>query len=78
VGLVFLGALVLACANFWRRGARLIGMGVGAAATLRLVLSDARAGVLVVRSRGLDFATMATVAAGMLYVAWTIDPLGTG
>lgn len=78
VGLIFLVAFVLASANFWRRGALLIGIGVGAAAILRLVLSEARAGVLVVRGRGLDFATMATVATAMLYIAWTIDPLGTG
>lgn len=78
VGLIFAAAFGLASANFWRRGALLIGIGVGAAAVLRLVLSDASAGVLVVRGRGLDFATTATVATAMLYIAWTIDPLGTG
>jgi hypothetical protein len=44
---------------------------------LRLTLTDDRAGLLVVRSRGVDFVTTATVSAAMLYVAWTIDPLGT-
>jgi hypothetical protein len=29
------------------------------------------------RSKGIDFTTMALVAAGMVYIAWTIDPLGT-
>jgi hypothetical protein len=77
VGLVFAAAFVLAGANFWRRGALLIGIGVAAAAALRLVLSDGRAGLLVLRSKKLDFATMATVAAAMLYIASTIDPLGT-
>jgi len=33
---------------------------------------------LVVRSRAVDFVTTATVAAAVLYIAWTIDPLGTG
>jgi Protein of unknown function (DUF3017) len=65
-------------ANFWRRGSLLVGVGVGVAAALRLVLSDDRAGLLVVRSRGIDFLTTATVAAAMVYIAWTIDPLGTG
>jgi len=43
-----------------------------------LVLSDERAGLLVVRGKGIDFVTTATVAAVVVYIAWTIDPLGTG
>ena len=78
VGLMFVAAFALAGANFWRRGALLIGIGVGAAAVLRLVLSEDRAGLLVVRSKGIDFATTALVAASMVYIGWTIDPLGTG
>ncbi|EUA15584.1 hypothetical protein I546_0273 [Mycobacterium kansasii 732] len=71
-------AFVLVGANFWRRGALLIGIGVGVAAALRLVLSDELAGLLVVRSKGTDFITMALVGAAMVYIASTIDPLGTG
>ncbi len=77
VVVIFASAFALAGANFWRRGALLIGIGVGAAAVLRLLLSDERAGVLVVRGRGQDCTTLATVSAAMLYIAWTIDPLGT-
>ena len=77
VVLIFVVAFSLAAANFWRRGAPLIGIGVGLAAVLRLALTDDRAGLLVVRSKGIDFATMASVAAAMVYIAWTIDPLGT-
>ena len=77
VGLIFAAAFVLAGANFWRRGSLLIGIGVGVAAILRLVLSEERAGLLVVRSKGVDFVTTATVAAAMVYIASTIDPLGT-
>ncbi len=44
----------------------------------RLVLSEERAGLLVVRSKGIDFVTTVTVAAAMVYIASTIDPLGTG
>ncbi|HVQ83280.1 MAG TPA: DUF3017 domain-containing protein [Mycobacterium sp.] len=78
VELIFVAAFVLAAANFWRRGALLIGIGVGVASLLRLVLSDERAGLLVVRGKGIDFVTTATVAAVVVYIAWTIDPLGTG
>ncbi|TGD86749.1 DUF3017 domain-containing protein [Mycolicibacterium sp. CH28] len=74
---VFLVAFVLVAAGFWRRGSLLIGIGVGAAAALRLVLTEERAGLLVVRSRSLDFATMTTVCVAMVYIASTIDPLGT-
>jgi hypothetical protein len=77
VELIFAAAFVLAAANFWRRGALLIGIGVGVAAILRVVLSDERAGLLVVRGKGTDFVTTATVAAAMVYIASTIDPLGT-
>ncbi|CCK65563.1 DUF3017 domain-containing protein [Mycobacterium canetti] len=78
VGSIFAVAFVLAGANFWRRGALLIGIGVGVAAVLRLVLSEERAGLLVVRSKGIDFVTTVAVAAAMVYIASTIDPLGTG
>lgn len=77
VVVIFVVAFTLAAANFWRRGALLIGIGVGVAAVLRLALTEDRAGLLVLRSKGIDFATMALVAAGMVYIAWTIDPLGT-
>jgi hypothetical protein len=77
VVLIFGVAFTLVAANFWRRGALLIGIGAGLAAVLRLALTEDRAGLLVVRSKGIDFATMASVAAAMVYIAWTIDPLGT-
>jgi uncharacterized membrane protein len=77
VMLIFLVAFALAAANFWRRGALLIGIGVGVAAVLRLALTEDRAGLLVLRSKGIDFTTMAVVATAMVYIAWTIDPLGT-
>jgi hypothetical protein len=77
VGLIFLLAFILVGAGFWRRGALLIGFGVGAAAVLRLTLPEEHAGLIVVRSKGIDFATTATVAASVLFTALTIDPLGT-
>lgn len=77
VAVIFAVAFVLVAAGFWRRGALLIGIAVGVAAGLRLVLTEERAGLLVVRSRGVDFATMTTVCVAVVYIASTIDPLGT-
>jgi hypothetical protein len=77
VVLIFVLAFMLAAENFWRRGALLIGIGVGVAAVLRLALTEDRAGLLMVRSKGIDFVTMSIVAAAMVYIAATIDPLGT-
>ena len=78
VGAIFVAAFALVAAGYWRRGALVIGIGVGVAAGLRLALSDERAGLLVVRSRTVDFVTTASVSAAVVYIAWTIDPLGTG
>lgn len=77
VGLIFVAAFILVVAGYWRRGALVMAIGVGVAAALRLTLTEDRAGLLAVRSRGIDFVTTATVSAAMLYIAWTIDPLGT-
>ncbi len=77
VGLFFLAAFALVIAGYWRRGALVLGIGVAVAAALRLALTDERAGLLVVRSKGVDFVTTAMVSATVLYIAATIDPLGT-
>ncbi|OBA92490.1 hypothetical protein A5662_21120 [Mycobacteriaceae bacterium 1482268.1] len=77
VGVFFVAAFVLVVAGYWRRGALVIGIGVAVAAALRIALTDERAGLLAVRSKGIDFVTTATVSATVLYIAWTIDPLGT-
>ena len=76
VAVIFALALVLVAAGFWRRGALLIGIGVGVAAGLRLLLPEDQAGLLVVRSKRLDVATMSVVCAVVAYIAFTIDPLG--
>jgi DUF3017 family protein len=77
VVLIFAAAFGLVVAGYWRRGALVLAIGVGLAAAMRLALAEDRAGLLVVRSRAIDFATTASVSAAMLYIAWTIDPLGT-
>ena len=75
-GIGLIGA-VLVAAGFWRRGALMIGIGGGVAAAFRLLLPADRAGVMVVRSRMVDVSMMTVVCAVMVYIAWTIDPLGT-
>ena len=77
VGLFFFAAFILVIASYWRRGAVVLGVGVAVASVLRVALPDEQAGLLVVRSKGLDFITMAAVSAAVLFIAWTIDPLGT-
>ncbi|MGE2717720.1 DUF3017 domain-containing protein [Mycolicibacterium litorale] len=77
VGLIVVAAFGLVVAGYWRRGALVLAVGVGVAAALRITLTDERAGLLAVRSKGIDVVTTATVSATMFYVAWTIDPLGT-
>ncbi|MDT5091512.1 MAG: hypothetical protein QOH60_875 [Mycobacterium sp.] len=74
---IFFAAFGLIVTDYWRRGSLLLGIGVGVAAVLRLVLSDERAGLLVVRGRATDVIAMALVSAAVIRIAWTIDPLGT-
>ncbi|MDG4664115.1 DUF3017 domain-containing protein [Mycobacterium sp. 236(2023)] len=77
VALFLIAAFALVAGGYWRRGALVLAFGVAAAAALRLTLSDDRAGLLAVRTRTVDVVTTASVSAAMLYIAWTIDPLGT-
>jgi hypothetical protein len=77
VGLFIVAAFALVVTGYWRRGALVLAIGVGVAAAMRLALTEERAGLLVVRSRANDFCTTAAVSAATLYIAWTIDPLGT-
>nr|WP_041782600.1 DUF3017 domain-containing protein [Mycolicibacterium chubuense] len=77
VGLFLIAAFGLVAAGYWRRGALVMAIGVGVASGLRLTLSEDRVGLLAVRSRTIDVLTTALVSAAMLYIAWTIDPLGT-
>ena len=77
VGLFLVAAFVLVAAGYWRRGALVMAIGIAVAAALRLTLTDDRVGLLAVRTRVVDVLTTASVSAVMLYIAWTIDPLGT-
>ncbi|GAA1705065.1 hypothetical protein GCM10009831_13380 [Dietzia cercidiphylli] len=62
----------------WRRGAFLLGLVALAAAVLRGVVPDERARLLGVRSKGFDVAFYVVIGAVVLWLATSIDSLGTG
>lgn len=72
---VALGFIVL---ERWRRGAFILGMVALAAAALRLVVPDERARLLGVRSKRFDVGFYTAVGAVILWLATSIDSLGTG
>ena len=77
VGVILLAALGLVITGYWRRGALVGERQPQGGRHPDGDSDDERAGLLVIRSRTTDFVTTATVSATMLYIAWTIDPLGT-
>lgn len=77
VGFVILIAVVFVLAERWRRGSFVFGLAVLLAAGFRLILSDDRAGLLVVRSKTFDVAALLAVGGTIVWLAVSIDPLGT-
>ncbi|MCL2534894.1 MAG: DUF3017 domain-containing protein [Nocardiaceae bacterium] len=75
--LVVAVAFVLVLADRWRRGALVLGGAMLLAAVLRAVVSPDRVGLLAVRGRGFDVASMTVVGATIIALAASIDPLGT-
>lgn len=71
-------AVVFIAADRWRRGAFILGVAAAVAAILRLVLSTDAAGVLAVRSKPFDVAAMTITATAIIWLALSIDPLGSG
>lgn len=68
---------ILVLVDRWRRGAFVFSSALGFAAVLRALLPTSRAGLLQVRGRVFDVATLAALASIVLWMALTIDPLGT-
>lgn len=68
VGLLVAG-LVLVGVGHWRSGATVMGGAFGLAFLLRMILPDARAGMLRVRRRLVDLATLAMCSGVMLAMA---------
>ena len=75
---VIVAALVLVAADRWRRGALVFGAAVLVAAVLRLVLSEEQAGLLAVRDKPFDVTALTAVGGAIVWLAISIDPLGTG
>ncbi|MEU5842910.1 DUF3017 domain-containing protein [Rhodococcus sp. NPDC047139] len=77
VTLVIAAAVILVLADRWRRGAFVFGGATILAGLLRLVLDEDTVGVLAVRSKGFDVASMIVVGGIVVALAVSIDPLGT-
>jgi hypothetical protein len=73
VAAVVLAGFGLIAVYRWRRGAVLIGGALLLAAGLRIVLSDAHAGLLAIRSRPVDVLAYAAFGLALVAVAVTID-----
>jgi hypothetical protein len=74
-GLVLLGVVVglaLIAQDHWRQGLSLMGVTLLAAAAARLLLPACRVGLLVVRSRPFDVATLALLGAAILGVTFQV------
>lgn len=58
----------------WRRGSLLMGAGVVLAGLLRLVLSESRAGLLVVRRKWFDVSVLLIAGLGMVVLSVLVPP----
>ncbi len=76
LGVVLLAG-VLVLVDRWRRGAFVFGGALALGAVLRALLPTSRAGLLQVRGRVFDVAALTALATVVLWMATTIDPLGT-
>ncbi|MGV9824438.1 MULTISPECIES: DUF3017 domain-containing protein [unclassified Gordonia (in: high G+C Gram-positive bacteria)] len=75
LGVVVAAALVLF--DRWRRGAFVFGSALVLGSLLRALLPTSRVGLLQVRGRAFDVFCLASVGGVMLWLATSIDPLGT-
>lgn len=78
--LVMLGVLaaaLLVMFDRWRRGSFVFGAALLVGAVLRAFIPSSRAGLLQVRGKSFDVTVMATVGGVMLWLAASIDSLGT-
>ena len=78
--LVMLGVLaaaLLVMFDRWRRGSFVFGAALLVGAVLRAFIPSSQAGLLQVRGKSFDVTVMATVGGVMLWLAASIDSLGT-
>lgn len=78
IGLVLTGvsiAMVMIAMDYFRRGSIVLSASVLLAVFLRLLLPDADAGMLVVRSRKVDVITLAVLGVGLtIFTFWVPAP----
>ncbi|MDL9937181.1 DUF3017 domain-containing protein [Gordonia sp. ABSL1-1] len=70
-------AALLVMFDRWRRGSFVFGSAFLVGALLRAVIPTSRAGLLQIRGKLFDVATMAAIGGLMLWLATSIDSLGT-
>ncbi|WP_298445974.1 DUF3017 domain-containing protein [Gordonia sp. (in: high G+C Gram-positive bacteria)] len=71
-------AAILVLFDRWRRGSVAFGAALLLGAALRAALPSERAGLLQVRSRAFDIGAMAAAGVLVIWLATSIDSLGTG
>jgi len=70
-------AILFVVIDRWRRGALVFGIGALVAAVLRAILPASQVGLLQVRGRVFDVSAMAVAGSLILWLASSIDSLGT-
>ena len=75
--LVIAVAVVFVLAERWRRGAFVFGAATLLAAIFRLTMPSERVGLLAVRSKPFDVGALVAVGGAIVWLAVSIDPLGT-
>ena len=74
---VIVVAALLVASDRWRRGAIVLGTATLLAGSFRLILSTDEVGLLAVRSKAFDVSALFTVGFAIVWLAASIDPLGT-
>ena len=72
VAVAVLGLVLVAAFDRWRLGSGVVGLAFCLAAALRLTLPARQAGLLVVRSKGVDAAVLLTLGFALVALANTI------
>jgi cation transport ATPase len=78
VTVVIVLAVIFVASDRWRRGALFFGGATLLAAAFRLCLPTARVGLLAVRSKPFDVATLSILGTAIVFIAATINTLGIG
>ncbi|MFD4467681.1 DUF3017 domain-containing protein [Rhodococcus sp. NPDC058505] len=78
VAAVVLVGVGFVLADRWRRGAFVFGIATLLAAGFRLCLQPEEVGLLAVRGQPFDVAALTLVGGTIVWLAVSIDPLGTG